>query len=368
VRPQLAGLVCFTLVFMMTTAPVWRRWYVWAIPVIFACWSNLHGSFIMGLGLLGAMTAGRAVDVWLRTKKLKYVFAEQTVRSLFFALELSATAVLLNPYGIAAYPEVFSVSGSPNMESLLEWAPLTLRMKQGRAAACIALALVACYRLSPRRVTVREVLLLTGLGAAMMWHCRMIVWWAPVAAYYLGLHAAAAWKKYRHAPAPSPARGGLWSVIVVGIAWICFAFTPFGFVVMHGPQKDARAAETQKRNSLSRQTPVEIADYLRRHPPQGQVFNTYEWGDYLLWAGPENLQVFVNSHAHLIPEEVWADYLTIVRGGTGWEEKLDRYGVNMVIVDQFEHGDMIKAIEKLDGWEKKFSDRTGAVFVRKKLI
>ncbi|SFH59301.1 hypothetical protein [Planctomicrobium piriforme] len=367
VRPQLAGTVCFALVFMMATAPRWKRWYTLAIPLTFVFWANMHGSFIVGLGLLGAMTAGRAADVYLKTRKLKYVFAESEFRGLLLAAELSAVAVLLNPYGIGAYAEVFAVSGNKNLESLLEWEPLTLRMKQGRAAFSIALALVCLYRFSPRRVTVQEVLLLGGLGAGMLWHSRMIVWWAPVAAYYLGLHLAAVVRHVRHrAPAPRTT-GGLWTVVCLGIVWIAFAYSPMGIRVVQGKPQDPKVIETRFRRSVSPMTPIHITDYLNRHAPTGLVFNTYEWGDYLQWAGPKDMQLFVNSHAHLIPEEVWRDYFGISNMATGWENKLDRYGVQAVVVDQLDRGDFIKAMEKLPNWEKKYSDNKGAIFYRKPL-
>jgi hypothetical protein len=366
-RPQLAGMVCFAAVFAMGTASRWRSWYLLAIPVVFAFWANLHGSFIMGLGLLGALTVGRAADVLVRTRKWKYVFAERGVRGLFLATELSLLAILLNPYGIAVYPEVFAVAGNKNLESLIEWDPLTLRMKQGRVAFAMALGLVTLYRFSPRRVSIREVLLLCGLGAASLWHSRMIAWWAPVAAYYLGLHLAACWRHWRGPRKVEPARGGLWTVIALGLAWIAFAYSPFGVVALHGQSSDPQMREKRYRASVSPLTPIDITDYLNRHVPKGLVFNSYEWGDYLLWAGPKGIQVFVNSHAHLVSQEVWQDYFTILRTLPGWEEKLKRYGVNTMVLDK-DQKELIAAMEKLTDWEKKFSDSKGSVFVRKQPV
>lgn len=365
VRPQIAGTICFALVFTMCTATRWRRWYTFAIPLVFVFWANLHGSFIVGLALLGAMLVGRGVDVYLRTKNWKMVVSESGVRGLFLAAELSAVAVLINPYGIGAYAEVFAVSGNVNLQSLIEWDPLTLRMKQGRAAFCLAAALIAMWRFSPRRLTTREVLLIGGLTVGMLWHSRMIVWWAPVVAYYLGLHTAAVWRHWRKAPTPQRRVGGLWSVVTIGIIWIAFAYSPFGNRVIHGAIKDQPTAEKRFRRSVSPMTPVDVASYLRRNPPAGLVFNTYEWGDYLQYAGPKGMQVFLNSHAHLIPEEVWGDYFAIINMAGNWENLLDRYGVQAVVVDRAGRTPLINAMEKLDGWEKKYSDNRGAVFVRK---
>ena len=364
VRPQLAGMVCFTVIMVIANSVTWRKSFYGAVPILFALWANLHGSFVVGLAFLGAMTFGRAVDVWRRTGRFSVIFAETRVRQLFVATELAAVAVLLNPYGLAIYSHVFAISGHPNLESLLEWEPLTLRMKQGQAAAAVSLLLVFLFRVTPRRITSGEVLTLVGLGAAALWTSRMIVWWGPVVAYSFGLHSAAVWQQWQGRRAPAP-RTGATSVALVGIIWIFFAISPLFHVMRHGRPEDPQATRAQLRKSVSSQTPIEIADYLRRNPPEGQVFNSYEWGDYLLWAGPENLQVFVASHAHLVPEEVWQDYLLIATGEAAWESKLDRYGVNAVIVDQRYRKELIRALdERAEIWEKRFAHGIGAVFYR----
>lgn len=369
VRPQLAGLACFAAVFAMASSFRWRRWYLFAIPVVFALWANLHGSFIVGLAMLGALTVGRAIDVLRRTRSVKSMLAESRVQQLFVATELAAVAVLLNPYGIAIYPEVLTFSNHPNLASLVEWDPLTLRMKQGQAAFVMALTLIGLYRLSPRRVTSGEVLLMLGLGGGALWTSRLIVWWAPVAAYYFGLHGAAVWRTWMEARPRQPRRGGLYSVSILGMLWICFAYTPFGASVIHGGPTSAEEARKQFESRLSKNTPLEATKYLREHPPQGLVFNTYEWGDFLLWDGPDNLQLFVASHVHLVPEEVWQHYLLISSAGPTWDTKLDRYGVNALVLKPSRHGALVQALEEqADTWNKAYESNNTVVFERKNPI
>lgn len=369
VRPQLAGMVCFGAIFVMATAAAWKRWYTWAIPAAFLVWANVHGSFLVGLAMLAALLLGRAVDILRRTRNWRMILVERKTRGLLYALQLSMVAVLLNPYGLAIYPAIFTVSGNANLQSLIEWDALTLRMKQGQAAAAISLALICLYRLTPRRITTGEVLLLCGLGAAALWTSRMIVWWAPVAAYYFGLHLAAVWRSWRHKLPGAPRVGGLWTVVTLGLVWIFFAYTPFGFLLLHGPPQDPEVAAKQFRNSVSTQTPVAAVEYLQRNPPRGQMFNSYEWGDYLLWAGPESTRVFVASHAHLIPEEVWQDYLQIANAAGNWQNKLDVYGVNTIVIDRQHRRTLISRLEEESAtWEKKYADNVAAVFVRKQPI
>ena len=362
IRPQLAGYLCFIALLIVLTRSRWSRAYWIAIPALFALWANLHGSFPVGLGLLGCFCAGRAVDVLRRTRSFASIFYDDRVRRYFLLAELAAVAVLLNPYGLMLYAEVFSITGSENLMDLVEWEPLQLRMMQGQAAAVAALALVFAYRLSPRRVSAVEVLLLIGFGTAALWTSRMILWWAPLAAYYLVLHGSAAWKRFRRirtAPEPSP-RSGLCTVVTAGLAWIFIALTPF-YGAMQG-------SEVKMDRAVSRFTPLGAVEFLKKNPPKGQVFNTYEWGDYLLWAGPKNMQIFAASHAHLIPTDVWDHYMQIINVESGWDNRLDRYGVNTVVVDHTYRSALINRLKQSEKWRVRYEDDVAVVFVRRKPI
>ncbi|MCA9081854.1 MAG: hypothetical protein KDA58_14940, partial [Planctomycetaceae bacterium] len=346
-RPQMTGLVCFALVFMLATTPQRRGWHLFAIPAIFALWANLHGSFPVGLVLLGLLALGRYVDFSRKAGHWLAGLRDPQFRHLFVAMELGAAAVLLNPYGLAIYGEVFAIAGHANLRDLIEWEPLTMRMFQGQCAAIAAFVLACVYRISPRRISTGELLLLTVFGVLATWTSRMIVWWAPIAAYYLGLHVAASWKRWNHSAAALQNKSGLNSLVTVGLLWIFFAYTPFGVRLLHGAPATPEAAAERFRKTVSRDTPVEIANWLNEHPPVGQVFNAYEWGDYLLWAGPKDAQWFLNSHAHLIPEEVWQDYRQISYGLAGdWKLRLQRYSVNTIVMDHMSHGEMIDALRQ----------------------
>src|SRR5207237_79231 len=109
------------------------------------------------------------------------------------------------------------------------------------------------YWFSPRRVAAAEVLTLFLLGFAAMWTSRMLVWWAPIAAGCLALHAHAAVRQYLnsvggflrnpriagfgetglHCSDNSP-RSGRWTLVSIVLAWSFFGLTPFGQRLLHG--------------------------------------------------------------------------------------------------------------------------------------
>lgn len=361
-RPQLFGLFCFTfLLNRLTGKPHRTDWVI--LPALLLAWANLHGSFVVGLGLLAAFVLGRAIDVVRRSGRTSALRHDRRLCRLVLITELAVAATLVNPYGPELFRVVLTFGSNPNLLSITEWQSLEVRNWTGGTMLGLMAGLAVLYRITPRRIAAWEPLVLIGLTASAFWSARMLAWWAPVAAYLAMMHAHAVWRAWRHAPfipAPSP-RAGLWTVAVIGLAWIFFGYSSLGLRVIHGK-------EPKLEQAVSEYTPVGAVAFLREHPPEGQVFNIYEWGDYLRWAGPDGIEVFVNSHAHAVPKEVWQSYLQVIQLSSGWQDVLDRYGVNTVVADKAVRENLIKALKDDDKWRIGYEDHVAAVFIRRQAI
>ena len=362
IHAQLAGLVCFVVLLARFTGRKAHASDWLLVPALFAAWANLHASFVMGLYLLVCFAAGRALDVLRRTGSLQLTTRDDRVRRNFLLLELAAVAVLLNPYGPGLYAEVLTFSSNPNLRELPEWRPLSLQHFGGQMFVLVVVLLAMIYRWTPRRVRSWEVLTLVGFGVASMWSSSNLIWWAPVAALLVAQHAYAAMKAHQHLPfVPKPAtRQAKWSLVTLGILGICFAYSPLGGRLLTGK-------ETELKRAVSDDTPVAAVEYLKANPPQGLVFNVYEWGDFLQWAGPPGIEVFVNSNVHLIPLDVWQRYLQILDQRGNWEEVLDRFAVNTIVMDTQHHGPLVfKLKRQAEVWNLVFEQDGQVVFVRRK--
>jgi hypothetical protein len=359
IRPQLAGTACYVVLLWRLTARRASRWDWIGIPVLFALWANLHGSFLVGLALIGTFLVGRSVDILRRTHTLRAIGHDRREQRLILWMALAAAGAAINPYGPALYAEVLNVARSPNLADLTEWRPLELQSRLGRSFAVVAIGLLVLSCVTPRRMRVWEGLLLIGLALGGLSSARLLTWWSPVAAYLLVLHARATWRRFRRNPyaASAEPRRLVWTGVVCIAVFSALVASPLG--------RSLAAGKLEVRDSVSSFTPVSATDYLREHPPDGLVFNTYEWGDYLLWAGPPGLQAFVNSHAHLIPPDDWRDYLRILRQEAGWRELLDRYDVNTVVVDPLNRGALIASLRADPAWRVDFEDRVAVILTRR---
>ena len=366
-RPQVAGLVLFCgLLFVLTKRQVSNR-VVWGTLPAFALWANLHGSFLMGVALLGAFTVGRVVDVWRRTGRLSRAIGDTKFRNYFMMTELALVGTLINPYGLALWSNVLAVSAHPNMAGVTEWQALTFKHPQGQVAAIVMMLLFFLYRVSPRRVSTAEVLAIFGIGLGCLWSSRFVIWWAPVVALYATIHAGAVWRSWRAAEAdPRPVEvASFWTVVSIGFCGLAVLYSPIGLHTVR-VASGKNANELKVATLTGEHTPNDgLIKYLRDKPPQGQVFNPYEWGDYLQWAGPKGMKIFVASHVQFISTEIWDDYVNTVELRTGWDTNFDRYGVNTVILDERYHGVLIRRLTEHEDWKPTYRDAQCTVFKRK---
>ena len=366
IRPQLFGVLFYCVVVAWMFGKKKHSKFTWiAMPLMYTLWANVHGSFSMGLMLMGLAGIGRFGDVLVISKSLRVALLDRELHRTILLTQLCAAAVLVNPAGFAIYPEVFNVAGNPNIGSMFEWDALTLRSAQGQSAVAAALLAFMAIKLSPRRMHCGEMLAFVLTGLLAMWSGRMLNWWAPIAGIVIGTHLIAAmrmttaWLKN-----PQPAkRTGLWTVVNVGLVWILFAFTSFGVQMVHG-----RVPAAQK--MVSEETPLATVAYLDSAEalPRGIAFVPAEWAGYVMNRGPKSLEPMVNLHVHVIPEQVWNDYIRLINGPSDWHSLMDEYGINLAVVDKDRQPGLTKRMRESADWTPKYEDRQAIVFVRNKEI
>ncbi len=366
IRPQLAGLLLYCIVLYRVFQPLkFSRLTLVLFPLLFAVWANLHGSFALGLFLLAVSVAGRWGDVLMRSRSLNLSFADPEALRALLLLQLCAAAALLNPSGPAVYTEIFSVSQNPNVESMFEWSPLTLRSANGQWYAVAVLLAAFSLKITPRRIRCGEVLALVGTGLLAAWSARMLNWFAPVAGLVIGVHLTAGLRGLRTAVrVRTPSEPAvLWSIASVGLLWIVVAITPFGKHLLRGTTPD-------NSRLLSQQTPVRTVEFLNglENIPRGIAFVPAEWSGYVMNRGPQAVRPLVNLHVHLMPEEIWKDYLRLIRGPSDWSSIMDEYGMNLAIVSKTEQPALVRKIRDSADWKAEYEDRQGVVFVRRRPV
>jgi hypothetical protein len=117
--------------------------------------------------------------------------------------------------------------------------------------------------------------------------------------------------------------------------------------------------------------PEGAAQFLLAHRISGPMFNTYEYGGYLLWRLWPHQRTFIDGRA--LNESVYQDYQRVIaEGREAREAVLARYGVEVLVLNAFEYttGVVYPLVVGLadrteTAWSLVYQDPQALVFLRR---
>lgn len=104
--------------------------------------------------------------------------------------------------------------------------------------------------------------------------------------------------------------------------------------------------------------PVRAATYLNQAMPPGPMFNTYNWGGYLMFATPE-YPVFIDGRTDLYDDALLTQWRNAM-AGTGWRDTFAQWKIRLVVI---EHDTPLAAILRAEpGWRETYSNSQASIF------
>ncbi|MGB7759711.1 MAG: hypothetical protein WBL61_07780 [Bryobacteraceae bacterium] len=337
-RPQL-----FTYLFLALAVVILEsRRRLWLLPPLFLIWANCHGGFVLGWVVLTAYCA-EALVAHLRHKPLP------KERALWLWSAAAVLASGINPNGFRAVQVLLLYRSSAMQSYLLEWArpplwppPLFALLLAGAAGAMVW---------ARRTVRISDWLLLAAFAAAAFTAARNAIFIGFFAPVFLASYLP--WKR----ALPAVAGGVAATALAAGVIW---GIAAGGFF-------ELRAAEWRY--------PSGAAGFLSSHQVTDRIFNTYEYGGYLMWRLWPQQRVFIDGRA--LSEHVFGDYARILynhddSGGRSAAQLLDDYGVQVILMNTFEYstGTVYLLAPALadpaqTGWKLVYRDAQALVWMRR---
>jgi len=284
----------------ITVALVDRRHWMWALPPLFLIWANCHGGFFVGWLALFAFCA-------------ESVLRRKFDRQLWIVTAACLLASELNPNWFKVIPVMISYRNSIMQSTLWEW-QYTNPWPPSPYSTLLVLALaVMVWRWRETRPV--DWLLLVGYGILASMAVRNIILAALVGPLMIATYVP--WRK-----APR--------------AWVEFAAAALLLAGTAGAIAMGRAFQFRAANW---RYSAGAADFILAHHITGPMFNTYEYGGYLIWRLWPQERVFIDGRA--LNEQVYLDYQRIAfnaeaANGKSGEELLKEYGIEVILMDGFE--------------------------------
>jgi hypothetical protein len=343
-RPQMIGylLLVFTMI-ILTRFRQNQTKAVWLLPPLMLIWINLHASWIIGMGALFVYWVAGLFNFQLGgivAKKCRPI--ENRRISLVFLLSLVLLNV--NPYGteLTAFPFKIQASCPISYTHVLEWLPMPFDQTVGKIFIGLLLGFIAAQVTYGFTWRLEEfVLFLSGIAAACV-HFRFLLIFVPFFLPLLAVTCARWVPIYERNKDKYFVNGILIAAIVIGI-------------VHYYP------TQSYLERKVDLKSPVKAVEFLQSHPQPEPMFNTYDFGGYLVWTGRK---VFIDGRSELYEDGgVLADYFDLTLLKPGGLDILRRYQIQSCLLKTSDPLTVVLAA--LPDWQKVYSDPTSTIFVRK---
>ena len=328
-------LFCLVLALLFEANRSGRIKTLYWLPLIFLIWANLHIQFIYGLvpvGMLlgvhlvmwvvgsfvptlspmegdegGAPTGLSGVPKFLATPSLP-----TGKLALIFGACLVATCI--GPYSYHLYGVIAEYSKAKSAYSLIvELQPLTFRAMNHyvQLLLCAAAFIAVGWQ---KRLDLFKLALLT-LAAVVAFRTMRDSWFLCTVAAACIADVVSGYGERERSESPLELAGVF---AVVAVALVLFA-RGVGFTQQGLDQ------------AISRRFPVKAVNFLRQNPVPGPLYNTLDWGGFLMWYMP-NYPVAIDGRNDLYGDELDELFIGTQRGGDSYKQDpyLNEAGVVLI--------------------------------------
>ncbi|OIP94908.1 hypothetical protein AUK40_06575 [Candidatus Wirthbacteria bacterium CG2_30_54_11] len=367
-RPQILSLLGFSAVlYILVLFFLGRGNHLKWLPLILLVWANLHGGYAIGLVLIFAAYFA-VFSRWL-SGKLGFFSLEgggelglTAAKPLAVAGFLSLVAVCINPYGPGLLYESFrTATDSYARTHIMEWLPVTITQTQGLLVfVMLGFALAGALI---REITIPWfyyffLLPLVYLGLSSYRHIPLLVLvLLPLIYLTFGslkavrlffsetFHRSFAWKK------------GFFQTLLNLSLVVCLG----GLLGMRGLEFVVYSLYQGERDQAAEQ-PAGAVAYLLDHPREGELFNTYGWGGYLI-GRMDGVRVFIDGRMASWKsgdQHILETYYDIIDLQGDWQAELDRYSVTQVLLAPEEP--LISALSLIPAWHETYRDDIAVIY------
>lgn len=331
---------------------------LWILPFLMALWVNLHGGFFIGFLLMFAYLAGGVIQYgllrWQKIEGSKVNLDElkSFILRLAIVLGLCLLAVCLNPHGpvMILYPfETLSIGVL--REHIQEWQSPNFHDNSVLPFLFLFLTVLVVLALSPKRPSATELILVVGFGILAFFAARNIALFALVVVPVVARHA---FLIYQDLPAKPPASKPLPPRLtnVLNLILLFMVLVASAVKISTPLSLEANIA------AIEESMPVKAARFIEKSQPAGPLFNSYNWGGYVLWSlHPEYLS-FVDGRTDLFDDEILAEYLVAWKAEDGWHDTFERWDIRLALLEPYS-----PLVDSLihNGWSTLYEDDLAVV-------
>jgi hypothetical protein len=351
VRPQTFSFLLASVLLWLLERSARSPGLLWWIVPMTLLWANLHAGYSLEIALVLLWLIG----LWL-DRRFGFEQSDQTrssLRQLPLVLLFSALVVVLNPNGMRLYSYPLDTLRSGSMQKhIAEWSSPDFHRGMFVPFLALLLGLVAAPAVTGLRLSPRKLLFLCLSAYAALHSSRFIPIFVLVATPLLAEHVKA-WFELRRWDSRFRSRSATTTtgkaslnatmLLVLGIV----ACVHIQRIVRFQPLAEAAAF------------PAAAVAFLGQQRSASPVFNSYDWGGYLIWRLPGE-RVFIDGRADLYGDEFFEQHINTYNLTGNWKQDLERWKIATVIVPV--DSPLATALATSKAWQVVFHDSQAAIW------
>jgi hypothetical protein len=256
------------------------------LPLLMCLWANSHGGFVIGLIILLSFICGAAID---------YRHDKARLRSLLLWSAVGMCASLVNPNGYLTIRELFDFYGHNLMSTINEYSSTWVMFNEMTKIVAILWGLVALYLIGIcvlRKIFWPEFLIALALAYLSVMHIRNIAFFSLAMLPSLGRVWQEASESFKP-KLPACIKPVSMLATIALLLWLA----KINLDSWHPGIKNRQMY------------PDTAIEFILSNDFQGNIFNDYSYGGYLLWRLAPKVRVLIDSRG--INSKVYEDYLKI---------------------------------------------------------
>ena len=320
----------------------------WLLPLVYLLWANLHIQFIHGLFLLMVACVSPLIDRFFGLGEGAEYAARAGSRVWWQLVAVSAVCLLatfVNPYHVGLYGVAIGLATQPGVKNMIEEL-LAMDFRSAGNWALLALAMGAAFALGRRRrVSSFEGLLLIAAAYFSFQSRRDCFFMALTAAAILTTgDRQETFLPDRFLLTPRRVAAlGIGIVLVLAIVgW------SRGLSVKHLEQ------------AVGDKFPAQAAAFVEKQGYGGPLYNSYDWGGYLIWRLPA-LPVAIDGRAYVHGDERILRSIETWSAKPGWDRDPELNGARVIIGDA--KAPLVYLLRKEPHFKLVHEDQLAVVFV-----
>src|SRR5260221_12402143 len=353
-RPQM--MLFFLSAVILYLLYLYKRRHIdrlWVIPLLMVVWVNLHAGFSIGFLLLGGTIIGEVLGR-LFDKANRKVLSLQQIRKLVVVTVIAFAALIINPNTTQMWTYSFRTVGINFLqEHIQEWASLNFHAHETWPFVMLLFGTFAAVGLSGKRLDWTDLTLVRVFACFALYAGRNVATFALVAAPGLARHLDVLARERGIHFAPSrPPRG-----VALIVNWTLLILILLGTGLKIGLVLNSKTVAEAQSAGL----PVEAAAYLNDAKPAGAMFNSYNWGGYLMFAAP-TYPVFVDGRTDLYDDTLLNQWLETTQA-QNWQQTFDQWKIRLVVIEK--DSPLAQTLRQNANWTEVHTDNLAAIFTQK---